>query len=48
MSQTTVALDKSTKGRLCALNLGSVTYDEVLNGTLDHVNQGASGEVVVD
>lgn len=48
MSLTTIALDRSTKDRLCALKRGGESYDELLNCILDHVERGADGEVVVD
>ncbi|MDS0254257.1 DUF7557 family protein [Haloarcula argentinensis] len=48
MSRTTVALDKSTKDRLCTLKRGGESYDDLLNCILDHVERTASGEVVVD
>jgi hypothetical protein len=48
MAQTTIALDKSTKDRLCALKRGGESYDNLLNYILDHVDRDSSGEVVVD
>jgi hypothetical protein len=48
MSRTTVALDKSTRDRLCALKRGGESYDDLLNCIIDHVERDASGEVVVD
>jgi hypothetical protein len=47
MSRTTIALDGSTKDRLCALKRGGESYDDLLNCILDHVDRDASGEVVV-
>jgi hypothetical protein len=48
MSRTTIALDDSTKARLCALKRGGESYDELVNCILDHVDRDASGGVVVD
>ena len=48
MPRTTIALDDSTKTRLCTLKRGGESYDELLNCILDHVDRSASGEVVVE